>query len=106
MQRNVTFQCAVRTDIKLGDVYAYVNPQKSFVIVLGRFFFAAANKGYSSRPGIIVHELSHFTLMGATKDPKIYGTAEALQLAAQKSAEARRNVENIEYFVEALALGG
>ena len=102
---SVTFQCAVRTDIRLGDVYAFVNPQNSFVVVLGRFFFSAPDKGYSSKLGIIIHELSHFTLMGATKDPKIYGTKEALTLAAEKPADARRNAENIEYFIEALVFG-
>ncbi|MCP1783899.1 M35 family metallopeptidase [Bradyrhizobium japonicum] len=33
-----TFLCAAKTDIKLGDVYAYVRPDNSFVIVLGHFF--------------------------------------------------------------------
>ncbi|NOT40995.1 MAG: hypothetical protein HOP13_10925 [Alphaproteobacteria bacterium] len=99
----VTFFCSVRTDALLGDYYAYVLPDKSFAIVLGAFFWSAPDAGYSSKPGVIVHEMSHFYLVGATQDPKIYGTAEARALAISNSGEARRNAENFEYFVEAIA---
>ncbi|WP_334539506.1 M35 family metallo-endopeptidase [Bradyrhizobium sp. AZCC 1708] len=99
----VTFRCAVKTDAKIGDVYAYVDPDKSFNVVLGAFFFGAPDKGYCSKPGILVHEISHFTLAGATKDPKIYGPEEALKLAASSPGAAQNNAENFEYFVESLA---
>jgi peptidyl-Lys metalloendopeptidase len=99
----VTFKCAVASNSKLGDFYAYVDPSKSFLIVLGDFFFAAADTGFSSKLGILIHEISHFTLAGATKDPIIYGTAEAQRLAAIDPAAARGNAENIEYFVEAVS---
>lgn len=97
-----TFLCAVKTDMALGDVFAYVRPDTSFVIVLGDFFFAAKDTGYSAKLGVLIHEMSHFTLAGATKDPKIYGPDEAKKLAANDPKAAQNNAENIEYFVEAV----
>jgi Lysine-specific metallo-endopeptidase len=99
----VVFLCAVKTDVKIGDVYAYVRPDKSFVIVLGSFFFSAPESGFSSKLGILVHEMTHFTLAGATKDPKIYGIDEAKKLAKSSPASAQQNAENFEYFVESVA---
>jgi peptidyl-Lys metalloendopeptidase len=99
---SVTFRCAVKTDIRLGDVYAYVDPNNSFNVVLGAFFFNSPDTGFCSKPGILVHEISHFTLAGATKDPKTYGPAEALSLARSSPEDAQHNAENFEYFVEAL----
>jgi lysine-specific metallo-endopeptidase family protein len=100
-----TFLCAVKTDIKIGDVYAYVRPTNSFVIVLGHFFFAAKDTGFSSKLGILIHEMTHFTIAGATKDPKIYGPEEAKRLAASSPTSAQQNAENFEYYVEALIFG-
>lgn len=96
-----TFECDVRTDATLGDVYAHVDPNNSFVIALGAFFFTAPETGFSSKRGTIVHEMTHFTLAGATVDPDIYGPDEARLLAQNDPAAARRNAENYEYFVEA-----
>jgi peptidyl-Lys metalloendopeptidase len=97
-----TFRCAVNTNAQLGDVFAYVRPDQSFVVVLGAFFFRAPATGYDSRPGVIVHEMTHFVLAGATQD-HVYGRAGALQLAATNPGEAQRNADNYEYFVEATA---
>lgn len=99
-----TFRCAVNTDVTIGDVYAYVRPDKSFVIVLGAFFFNAADAGFNSKRGILVHELSHFLLAGATKDT-VYGVAEAKKLATASPATARKTADNYEYFVEATVFG-
>jgi peptidyl-Lys metalloendopeptidase len=98
-----TFRCAVRSDARLGDYYAYVRPDRAFVIVLGAFFFTAPNQGFESKPGILVHEMTHFTLAGDTQDPRIYGPAEARNLARTSPADAQRNAENLEYFVESVA---
>lgn len=99
-----TLLCAVSTSAKLGDVYAYVRPDQSFVIVLGAFFFKAPDSGYNSKPGVFVHELSHFVLAGATEDT-IYGVEEAKQLALTSPSSARGNADNYEYFVEATVFG-
>jgi peptidyl-Lys metalloendopeptidase len=98
---NAVFLCAVNTKIKLGDVYAYVRPDKAFAIVLGAFFFQAPQTGFDSKLGILVHEMSHFALAGATKDISSGPTA-AKALAATNPAAARRNADNYEYFVEAV----
>jgi hypothetical protein len=58
--------------------------------------FEAGNPGY---------EMTHFTLAGATKDPKKYGPDEAKRLAASNSIAAQQNAENFEYCVEALVFG-
>jgi len=96
-----TYQCETAT-IELGDVYAYVTPDKSFLITLGDFFFTTPTTGFSSRMGTLVHEMSHFVLAGAARDPRIYGPGEAAQLAKSSPEAARNNAENIEYFVESV----
>jgi hypothetical protein len=101
----VTYLCAVKTDAAIGDYYAYVLPDKSFVVTLGYFFFSAPDAGFSSKPGILVHELSHFALAGATRDPDIYGPDAARSVAAANPGNAKASAENIEYFVEATAFG-
>jgi peptidyl-Lys metalloendopeptidase len=101
----VTFRCAVSTDPSLGDVYASVLPNQSFVITLSSGFFAAPTAGYSSRAGTIVHEFTHFVLTGATADPQHYGPGPAQSLAASDPSSAQRNAENIEYYSEAVAYG-
>ena len=85
----VVFLCAVSTSIKLGDVYAYVRPDKSFVIVLGYFFTQAPTTGFNSKLGILVHEMSHFVLAGATKDI-VYGTDGAKKVAQSSNPDRRR----------------
>jgi hypothetical protein len=97
-----SYRCAVNTNIKIGDVYAYVRPDQSFVIVLGAFFLNASDTGFNSRPGVLIHEMTHFILAGATKDT-IYGVDGARRLAAQNPAAAQKNADNFEYFVEATA---
>ena len=99
-----TFRCAVNTDVTIGDVYAYVRPDKSFAIVLGAFFFNAPDTGFNSKRGVLVHEVSHFILAGATKDT-VYGVAEAKKLAKASPAAARNTADNYEYFVEATVFG-
>lgn len=94
----------MNTNVQLGDVFAYVRPDQSFAIVLGAFFFRAPPSGYDSRPGVVVHEMTHFALAGATKD-HAYGLEKAQQLAATDPAQAQRNADNYEYFVEATAYG-
>src|SRR5260221_4100054 len=80
LANGAVYLCAVSTTIKLGDVYAYVRPDKSFAIVLGAFFFRAPERGFDSRPGTLVHEMTHFTLVGATK-AVAYGIAKAKSLS-------------------------
>lgn len=100
----VVFLCSVNTNIKRGDVYAYVRPDKSFAVVLGAFFFSAPDTGFNSKLGVLVHELTHFALIGATRDA-VYGTVRSKALASSNPVAARNNADNYEYFVEATAFG-
>jgi hypothetical protein len=85
------------------DTFAYVQEDKPFTVVLDHNFFAAPETGFgSSRPGILVHEMSHFLLTAGTEDPKVYGEQPALDLAKKDPKAAQRNAENFEYFVEEL----
>lgn len=99
-----TFDCDVATTIKDGDYFAGVLPDKSFNIEFGALFWSAPVSGFNSRSGVIVHEMTHFLLVGQTKDPT-YGVASARALAKSDPAAARRNADNYEYFVEATAFG-
>jgi peptidyl-Lys metalloendopeptidase len=101
----LVFLCSVKTDLKIGDVYAYVNPQEAFVITLGPYFFSAPNRGFNSKLGVIVHEMTHFVLAGATKDRGGYGVSAAKKLAASNPRAAQASAENLEYFVEAVVFG-
>jgi peptidyl-Lys metalloendopeptidase len=98
---SATFVCPPKSE----EVYAYVRPDKSFVIALSSLFFQAPETGSSSRPGVLVHEMSHFLLSGGTDDPapEKYGTDAAQDLAKSDPNAAQRNAENYEYFVEELA---
>jgi hypothetical protein len=97
------FLCENQTQIRIGDVYAYVTPQKDFIITLTVHFFQALDKGaLESKLGVVVHEASHFDIAGDSKDPKVYGPKQALALAKSSPSQAQGNAENIEYFVESL----
>jgi peptidyl-Lys metalloendopeptidase len=100
----ISFLCAVNTNVALGDIYARVKPGKPFTVVLASFFFSAPDAGFDSKMGVIVHEFTHFILVGATKD-KAYGTDEARTLALANPALAQSNADNYEYFVESVVFG-
>lgn len=55
--------------------------------------------GYDSKPGTVVHELSHFTTIHGNED-HVYGLASALALASSSPSLAVDNADNWEYFVE------
>jgi len=68
-------------------------------ITLCPMFFNALNEGFDSRPGIIVHEVSH--LAAGTQDIA-YGRTAAMALARKQPDRAGINADNLEYFVEML----
>ena len=98
------FLCSNTTHPELGDVYAYVRSDKSFAIVLGIPFFKAPHSGFNSKMGIMIHEMSHFYLSGATNDPA-YGVSESEKLAKENPIAAQKNADNYEYYVESLVFG-
>ncbi len=62
-----------------------------------RLFFAARDGGFDSRPGIVVHEVSHVAIR--TRDIA-YSPPRAAQLAKDDPMAAMNNADNYEYFVE------
>jgi len=86
-----------------AGVYAYVYPSDTTftVYVCSGFTNASANKCVAdSKPGTIIHELSHFTSVAATKD-NAYGQAKCRDLAKTNPAQAVANADNHEYMSEA-----
>ena len=104
----VTFMCEHASRAGPADVYAYVDVYAPFVVTIGAPFFTTGDSGYSARPGVLIHEASHFLLAGAADDPPTaagYGTTPALERAKKSPAKAQVNAENLEYFVESLHFG-
>lgn len=101
---SVTFKCDNQTSLK-RPTYARVLAANAFEVILGSFFWTAPETGFSSRPGVLVHEISHFYLTGHALDPdkSKYGTAPALELAKKQPHMAIQNAENIEYYTESTA---
>jgi len=85
-----------------ANTYAYVFPSDSTftVYVCGAFWNASPNTCVAdSRPGTIIHELSHFTPVAATQDIA-YGQSACLNLATSNPANAIRNADSHEYLAE------
>jgi peptidyl-Lys metalloendopeptidase len=89
-----TFDCTC-TD----SAYAYVYPNQPYRIYLCNAFWSAPNTGTDSKAGTIVHETSHFTVMGGTDD-WAYGQSAAHNLAGSNPARAVDNADSHEYFAE------
>lgn len=89
-----TFDCTC-TD----SAYAYVYPNQPYKIYLCNAFWSAPNTGTDSRAGTIVHEVSHFTVMGGTDD-WAYGQGPAHSLALSNPSRAVDNADSHEYFAE------
>jgi peptidyl-Lys metalloendopeptidase len=86
-----------------ASVYAYVYPTDSTytVYVCGAFWSASTNTCVAdSKPGTIVHEISHFSNVAGTKD-NAYGQSACQNLARTNPAAATQNADNYEYFNEA-----
>jgi len=81
--------------------YAYVYPNQPTTVYLCDAFWKAPTSGWDSTPGVIVHEVSHFTVIGGTSD-YAYGNAAAKSLATSNPARAVLNADNYEYFAESL----
>ncbi|TDR45864.1 peptidyl-Lys metalloendopeptidase [Tahibacter aquaticus] len=89
-----TFDCSC-TD----SAYAYVYPNQPYRVYLCNAFWSAPNTGTDSKAGTIVHEVSHFTVMGGTDD-WAYGQSAAHSLAGSNPARAVDNADSHEYFAE------
>lgn len=97
---NAADNVAVHFDCTCTDsYYAYVYANQPYNIYLCNAFWSAPATGTDSKAGTLIHELSHFTILGGTND-FVYGQSGAMSLAISNPANATMNADNHEYFVE------
>lgn len=92
--KQVNYDCSCNE-----DYYAYVYPSEPYFIYLCNAFWPASMTGTDSKAGTIIHELSHFTILGGTHD-HAYGHTDAKALAINSPDQAVFNADNHEYFAE------
>jgi peptidyl-Lys metalloendopeptidase len=95
----ITLDCSTCPAGPNANAFAYVFANQPYKIYLCNAFWAAPNTGTDSRAGTIVHELSHFTVLGGTSD-FAYGQSAARSLATQRPSRAIMNADSHEYFTE------
>jgi hypothetical protein len=69
------------------------------IYVCGAYDSAAVELGWDSKPGTIIHELSHFSDIADTDDHQ-YGVSGCEALAVSNPCQAFNNADSHEYFVE------
>ncbi len=82
-----------------SGTYAYVYPSQPYKIYVCGAFWNAPNTGTDSKAGTLVHEASHFTVLGGTND-YAYGQSAAKSLAISSPSKAVMNADSHEYFTE------
>lgn len=82
-----------------SNAYAYVYANQPYRVYLCNAFWNAPSLGIDSKAGTLVHEASHFTVLGGTQD-YAYGTSAAQSLAISSPSQAVMNADNHEYFAE------
>ncbi|PIL33830.1 hypothetical protein GSI_03536 [Ganoderma sinense ZZ0214-1] len=82
-----------------STVYAYVYASDFGTIYLCDVFWRVSQTGTDSKAGTLVHEASHFTVNGGTKD-YAYGQSAAKALAVNDPDKAVFNADSHEYFAE------
>lgn len=97
-ERRPPFICGTAEACGNRPVFAIANLTRR-TVMLCPMFFQARNEGADSRPGVIVHEMTH--LAAGTGD-MAYGRSAALALARKEPDRAAMNADNYEYFVEFL----
>jgi peptidyl-Lys metalloendopeptidase len=100
------FWCPVRNDLdfkwEVGDIAA-VHPSAPGAMFVTPDFFKLNTTGRDSQQGTLIHELTH--IVGIGLHPEVYGVNDAKALAAKNPANARRNSDNYQYYVEDLIFG-
>lgn len=81
------------------NIYAHVFPGLKLKIHLCKLFWSAPYSGFDSKPGVIIHELSHEVLRGGDFR---YSVEKAEHLAQNFPWLAVRNADNYEYFAESV----
>jgi len=94
--KEITFDCGTCTE---DGTFAYVYPDESYNIYLCGGFWGADLIGTDSQAGTLIHELSHFLIVGGTVD-HVYGQDNAKELALNSPDQAVNNADNHEFFSE------
>jgi len=83
------------------NVYAFVYPtDRNYIVYLcGAFWNSKLCGAFDSQCGTLIHETSHFTVVGATQD-YAYGTTNCKSLAKSNPTRAIANADSYEYFSE------
>jgi len=82
-----------------GDFFAFIRRTEPYKVHLCELFWGLPATGIDSRAGIMLHEISHFSETGNTRD-HAYGAPRAAALARDNPGLAVDNAANIEYFAE------
>ncbi|KAH6907495.1 peptidyl-Lys metalloendopeptidase [Coprinopsis sp. MPI-PUGE-AT-0042] len=93
---SLTYDCSTCTE---NSWYAYVYAGETGRIYICPAFWRAANTGTDSKAGTLVHEASHWTANGGTKD-HVYGQSGCKSLASSDPGRAIFNADSHEYFAE------
>ncbi len=93
----MTVECNAPERCNSGP-FAYAYPGQD-IVGFCQPFFRARDTGFDSRPGTVVHEMSH--LAAGTQDFD-YGPTNTRKLAAGSPDRAARNADNYEYFTETM----
>lgn len=95
-------------NLNLSTTFAWVRPSDPSKIYLADLFWTASAKGVDSRVGTLLHEISHFTSIGGTKDffstylsgAPVYGKTDSHALAVANPALALKHADSFEYWGE------
>ncbi|WP_233261578.1 M35 family metallo-endopeptidase [Vitiosangium sp. GDMCC 1.1324] len=93
--KQVVIDCTCTDD----DAYSYVYPDRPYRIFVCNGFWARPMTGTDSMGGILIHEMSHFTVLGGTND-WAFGQSDCKKLATANPALARDNADSHEYLAE------
>ena len=97
--QTITIDCAGLPPNCDPNVYAWVAKDVPYLIHVCGGFWSAPAIGTDSKAGTLIHELSHFDVIGSTDD-WAYGQENATALAITSAAQATDNADNHEYFAE------
>jgi len=83
------------------NTFAYVMTAFHYDIYLCQMFWRSPVRGYDTIGGTLIHEMSHFDVIGRTDDI-VYGVNPARDLARRNPAQAVRNADNYQFYTETL----
>ncbi|MFT5261272.1 MAG: peptidyl-Lys metalloendopeptidase [Saprospiraceae bacterium] len=97
--QNIQYICDCDQYFEQIGVYAFVYSNDEYNVHICQNTFSLGVTGSDTRAGTIIHELSHFTVLGGTDDHG-YGYNTALSLAISNPSNAVDNAENYLFFAE------